>query len=627
MIMYTVDPPIFCELKDPQIASDNADCLTCKPFPLSEPTAEVLIALKNHHIHLNEAEPRTYLPESVVHLNGVPFIKIDNPSFEGTYLGILHLKNVNKKWNTKKQTSQGKITYPHHFVRVMSDPPFSIIDISTKIPLQIAYPAGPWFETERDIHEGEIAFISGFEYQQKSSKIYLSYGAGDAESRVLILTIDEVRDLFKDAPDYLRSKLSVQAPYKTMFIEKGGSSNLLKVSKQSLKNLSSWESLFVGHWDVDMPLLSKSHNVSSEVSAGYQCPITMFASNYMGDLPHQSRLFCERNVVKSHIPRRSASLRWVPTGSDTFVSRLDPERVAHKHANNRIVFIGDSITAQQYYSFICKVGNMIDEKATKKAQLWLFKSKATPPYLPKEGPLPEMGKQNDVYKLRGGAKAVFIASDFLVSINETDGHMDVPMIGVYMSDKCWDARPDRGSGAWPLMVRQGPASKDDVVVINSGQHWLPERAFSCMDGDWPSEDIDEMVEKEYTKMVQTVLHWFKSSTFQGELFYRDNYAGYEGCEARTFPDLYPAEVGDIYNWQAMTKMNTVWRDAAKELYPKMKFLSIEGMSVLRGDAHYGAIIEDNNPSSYMDCIHFCSPGPVDTWNDILFGQSNEWMES
>ena len=67
----------------------------------------------------------------------------------------------------------------------------------------------------------------------------------------------------------------------------------------------------------------------------------------------------------------------------------------------------------------------------------------------------------------------------------------------------------------------------------------------------------------------------------------------------------------------MHDMNLVWRKVASELFPKTKFLAIENMSVLRGDAHYG-IINDGD-SSIMDCVHFCNPGPVDTWSDLLFG--------
>lgn len=66
----------------------------------------------------------------------------------------------------------------------------------------------------------------------------------------------------------------------------------------------------------------------------------------------------------------------------------------------------------------------------------------------------------------------------------------------------------------------------------------------------------------------------------------------------------------------MHKMNLVWREVASQVYPKTKFLSIEGMSVMRGDAHYGLMDEQ---AFTMDCVHFCNPGPVDTWNDILFG--------
>ncbi|KAJ0960743.1 hypothetical protein J5N97_001392 [Dioscorea zingiberensis] len=74
---------------------------------------------------------------------------------------------------------------------------------------------------------------------------------------------------------------------------------------------------------------------------------------------------------------------------------------------------------------------------------------------------------------------------------------------------------------------------------------------------------------------------------------------------------------DLY----MTQMEE-FRAAEKEANKrglKFKLLDISEAMQLRPDghpSHYAHLI-DVNISKYSDCVHWCLPGPVDTWNDFL----------
>lgn len=245
--------------------------------------------------------------------------------------------------------------------------------------------------------------------------------------------------------------MSEVAPYQDLYTATLGKKSL----KPSLRTTPSvdvvttewWGKQSRGQWEkvgLNVPSSavlgkrSKSESLPAEASAGYQCPKEIFEPNFWGDLPYQSRLFCERDPLKSYISRRSMNFKWFPHLAVSPVAQLNPGDLATQFEKRRIMFVGDSITAQQFYSFICKMGGTLDGVATKAAQRKLLFHPASPPkYLenPYKGQLLERGKQNDVFVTKEGAEFIFVASDFLVSMNETTGSMAVPKSGTYISDK------------------------------------------------------------------------------------------------------------------------------------------------------------------------------------------------
>lgn len=61
---------------------------------------------------------------------------------------------------------------------------------------------------------------------------------------------------------------------------------------------------------------------------------------------------------------------------------------------------------------------------------------------------------------------------------------------------------------------------------------------------------------------------------------------------------------------------------------RIEILDVTKLSVLRGDGHPGAYMNKfpfrNGDGAQNDCVHWCLPGPVDTWNQILLQIIINW---
>ncbi|KAK4767086.1 hypothetical protein SAY86_014836 [Trapa natans] len=71
---------------------------------------------------------------------------------------------------------------------------------------------------------------------------------------------------------------------------------------------------------------------------------------------------------------------------------------------------------------------------------------------------------------------------------------------------------------------------------------------------------------------------------------------------------------DFYNAQVEEFRAASWRRQNK-----LKLLDTTGASLMRPDGHpniYGR--SPNRNATFNDCVHWCVPGPIDTWNEFLF---------
>lgn len=90
--------------------------------------------------------------------------------------------------------------------------------------------------------------------------------------------------------------------------------------------------------------------------------------------------------------------------------------------------------------------------------------------------------------------------------------------------------------------------------------------------------------------------------------------GHASCsqfkEPQTNPLAPTGKTGE-YEWHLFKAFDDIWSDLLSDLVKDERFniLDISTLSNQRGDAH-------SKPDA--DCLHTCIPGPVDTWNRLLY---------
>jgi hypothetical protein len=101
---------------------------------------------------------------------------------EPHYLALLHLYD---DASNDASSGQSAPRYAHFAYRFAASPPFEILQVSAQLPLtEIApQPGGPAF-----------AFASGLVLQNRT--VVVTYGAGDRESRALVLTLGRLDEMF-----------------------------------------------------------------------------------------------------------------------------------------------------------------------------------------------------------------------------------------------------------------------------------------------------------------------------------------------------------------------------------------------------------------------------------------------
>lgn len=138
----------------------------------------------------------------------------------------------------------------------------------------------------------------------------------------------------------------------------------------------------------------------------------------------------------------------------------------------------------------------------------------------------------------------------------------------------------------------------------------------------------------YHKALQYVLNFVATSNHKGHIFFRtsmpDHFENGEWSSGGTCPKTTPVKEGEI----ELKDLNRILRDVELEEFEKaaveasrnavnLKLLDLSLLSLLRPDGHPGPYREfypfarDKNVTVQNDCLHWCLPGPIDSWNDVI----------
>lgn len=299
--------------------------------------------------------------------------------------------------------------------------------------------------------------------------------------------------------------------------------------------------------------------------------------------------------------------RWKPRGCD--LPRFDAKSFLDKFRGKALAFVGDSIVGNQMRSLLCLLSQFEIPVRTNasddyKTNYWLFRehqftvANLWSPYLLKDSE---------------GGDTAFEKGRIVVSLDVLDT-------------------------AWTSVIQDF-----DVIVLSAGQ-WFPkiavymeqEEAIGCH--YCPELNLTEIPYSEVyrgaiRRALEKVSDEYKGvaimTTFPLSHFENGSWDTGGSCE-RKLPlqplesTQFPGEHNEFHDivideFNAVVEQN---RELKKD--SRVEIFDVTKVSLQRADGHPGRFRRphpdfgwDTNEYFANDCLHWCLPGPVDTWNQLL----------
>ncbi|KAF8412140.1 hypothetical protein HHK36_000096 [Tetracentron sinense] len=180
----------------------------------------------------------------------------------------------------------------------------------------------------------------------------------------------------------------------------------------------------------------------------------------------------------------------------------------------------------------------------------------------------------------------------------------------------------------------------DYMVISGGKWFLKTAIYyennTIMGCHYcPGKNLTELgVDYAYRKALQLVFNFVMKSSHKISIFLRtatpDHFENGEWFSGGTCKRTVPFKKGEI----EMKDVDKVLRNVELEEFEKvasmgsekgvnLKLLDTTRLSLFRPDGHPGPyrqfhpFAEDENAKVQNDCLHWCLPGPIDSWNDLV----------
>lgn len=301
--------------------------------------------------------------------------------------------------------------------------------------------------------------------------------------------------------------------------------------------------------------------------------------------------------------------RWKPFQCD--LPRFDPKQFLELMRGKTIAFIGDSVARNQMESMLCILWQVEAPKnrGNKKMQRYYFRSTST--------------------------MIVRIWSSWLV--HQTPDAFDFAPAGV---TKLHLDAPDEGFMEY--------ITGFDVIVLSSG-HWFAKQSVYILNNEivggqlwWPDRSRKKKVDniEAFGISVETILtamgtHPNYTGLTIVRSFSPDHYEGGAwntggSCTGKERPAKEGELVENGFTNIMHEKQVSGFDRAVKKKTNKstMKLMDITEVFSYRHDGHPGPYrspdpnkITKRGPDGRpppQDCLHWCMPGPVDTWNELVF---------
>ncbi|XP_057467230.1 protein trichome birefringence-like 34 [Actinidia eriantha] len=297
--------------------------------------------------------------------------------------------------------------------------------------------------------------------------------------------------------------------------------------------------------------------------------------------------------------------RWQPHGCD--LPRFNAKAMLERLRNKRLVFVGDSITRNQWASMVCLLDSSISpvlKSVTANRSITTFKIKDY------------------------NASIEHYWSPYLVESNS-----DHPMNHRFSQEQILRVHAiEKHARHW---------TNADILVFNSHRWWRrPKVKVLWGSFESPDRNYDEMgtldafgmVLKTWSDWLQIYVNrsktkiYFITSSPQHERGEDWGKAKGENCYNETDPILKEGYHGsDLYPGLRQTVENAI--NELKRRGLTVQMIDITQLSEYRKDAHtsiyrkmWGRMTKKQiaNPKSHADCLHWCIPGVPDVWNELLY---------
>ncbi|XP_047328513.1 protein trichome birefringence-like 23 [Impatiens glandulifera] len=136
----------------------------------------------------------------------------------------------------------------------------------------------------------------------------------------------------------------------------------------------------------------------------------------------------------------------------------------------------------------------------------------------------------------------------------------------------------------------------------------------------------------YRKILKNLFNFILESNHNGTIFYRttttDHFENGEWYNGGSCQRTEPVKEGELKITQLTEILRVVEIDEFEkaqrkgfEKGMKLRLLDVMSQSSLRPDGHPGLYRHahplSSNNTKYYDCLHWCLPGPIDSWNDLI----------
>lgn len=296
--------------------------------------------------------------------------------------------------------------------------------------------------------------------------------------------------------------------------------------------------------------------------------------------------------------------RWKPHGCE--LPRFDPNRFLQLMRNKSWAFIGDSISRNHVQSLLCMLSTVeeaiqVYHSSDYRSRRWIF---------------PSYNFTVSVIWSPFLAKAAINEDNNGVSTSDIELNLDV-------LDQKWTE-----------------VFKNTDYVILSGGKWFVRTVIyyennTILGCHYCKRNLTDIgFDVAYRKVINRVFDYFISSNHKGMIFYRTttpvHFENGEWYEGGTCNRTRPAKEGEpqqnilvkILREVELTEFEKV-SARAREHGINLNLFDVNPLSLLRPDGHPGPyrffqpFAKDKDAKVISDCLHWCLPGPIDSWNDLL----------